>query len=63
MQALVPLDLIQPVAGTEKVYRFRHAITRDIADRVCIHGKFVAGTMITIDSVSARVIGIGAASA
>ncbi len=39
LQALVPLDLIQPVAGTEKVYRFRHAITRDIAYGLLLYSQ------------------------
>jgi class 3 adenylate cyclase/tetratricopeptide (TPR) repeat protein len=39
LQALVPLDLIQPVPGSDGHYRFRHAITRDIAYGLLLYAQ------------------------
>ncbi len=39
LQGLVPLDLIQLVVGEEGRYRFRHAITRDIAYGLLLYSQ------------------------
>ena len=39
LEGLVPLDLIQPVVGTGDRYRFRHAITRDIAYGLLLYSQ------------------------
>jgi tetratricopeptide (TPR) repeat protein len=39
LQAVVPLDLILPVVGDEGRYRFRHAITRDIAYGLLLYSQ------------------------
>lgn len=39
LQGLVPLDLIQPVPGSVGRYRFRHAITRDIAYGLLLYSQ------------------------
>ena len=39
LQTLVPLDLIQPVVGSDGRYRFRHAITRDIAYGLLLYAQ------------------------
>lgn len=39
LRGLVPLDLIQEVAGSEGRYRFRHAITRDIAYGLLLYSQ------------------------
>lgn len=39
LEALVPLDLIQNVAGSDGQYRFRHAITRDVAYGLLLYSQ------------------------
>ena len=39
LEILVPLDLIHPVVGSEGHYRFRHAITRDIAYGLLLYSQ------------------------
>jgi class 3 adenylate cyclase/tetratricopeptide (TPR) repeat protein len=39
LRALMPLDLIQEVAGPKGRYRFRHAITRDIAYGLLLYSQ------------------------
>ncbi|HXV72761.1 MAG TPA: AAA family ATPase [Acidimicrobiia bacterium] len=39
LETLVPLDLIQPVVASEGHYRFRHAITRDIAYGLLLYSQ------------------------
>ena len=39
LEILVPLDLIHPVIGSDGHYRFRHAITRDIAYGLLLYSQ------------------------